>query len=657
MTRCGIPVTAACAFLAAAATPAAQAAEKVFHHDVELRLSGALFLSDPSDGKDLELYLGTLKGQWDKHVLGWSGPLFDGWRVDGSRAHDSMDDEGVLTEVKESGDKIALAVNMTINPDPWVKGGSGTYAVELTRGLSKDPAKAALLTGTFTGTYNGQAVKGKAAGWIRAACWPSPAAGCTPCAGGEHPRLIFRKGDLPALKQRAATAEGKAILARLDFVLAKAWTLWHPMGYAFKYQLTGEKKYADLAKEHVEMARSGKQQVDRRYSYRSPGGKLRAGSSYAAIAMAYDLCYDAWAPAYRKELAREIQNKVFPGLVTKTGGGQHSPRSNHYGAWQGGGGTAILAITGDDGTDPETIARCNRIFRRRAKRAFHDGYGDKCYFFEGHHCGRLSSNTGLSSYLQALRVSAGEDWIANYPPAHWLLTKWVYELVRDGRGLQNLQRGMYAGGFGRGGMSSGGDFAQSFGVCPDAHKPAVLWTYNHVVEPGDKTYDAITYPHRAVYAFVNWPVGVKEVNPGEVFPKVLHDPAAEYFLFRSGWSDAGDIIVTMIGGAKRPYRKPSLLVLGRGGSASVNLTWPDLRGATLADNKDGTYVLSVDGKSLAVDFSGKSGQPLLLVIADGTITARTFPMSALPAPTIEGNKVTAGKQTLRFDGKKLVFGE
>jgi hypothetical protein len=207
-------------------------------------------------------------------------------------------------------------------------------------------------------------------------------------------------------------------------------------------------------------------------------------------------------------------------------------------------------------------------------------------------------------------------------------------------------------------MSSGGDFAQSFGVCPDAHKPAVLWTYNHMVEPGDKTYDAITYPHRAVYALVNWPVGVKEVNPGETFPKVLHDAAAEYYLFRSGWSDTGDIIVTMIGGAKRPYRKPSLLVLGRGQNASIELKWPDLRSATLDDNKDGTYVLSVGGNSLAVDFSGKSGHPLLLVVADGgRITARTFPTADPAAVKVAGNKVTAGKRTLRFDGKKLSFGE
>jgi hypothetical protein len=42
--------------------------------------------------------------------------------------------------------------------------------------------------------------------------WPAPAPGWKTPASGEHPRLFFRKGDLPALKKRAASPEGKAIL-------------------------------------------------------------------------------------------------------------------------------------------------------------------------------------------------------------------------------------------------------------------------------------------------------------------------------------------------------------------------------------------------------------------------------------------------------------
>ena len=644
------------AMLVVALAASSWAGQRTFYHDVNLRLEGALFRGEPSNAKDLELYLGTFGGKWNEHVLGWAGPRLVGWRVDGSRAYNAIDHEGVLTEVRETEGRLRLVVDMAINADPWVPGGPAEHALDLSRTGNA-------IAGTFTGTFKGEPVKGKVTGQVRAKPWPGPVGGYVPLQPKEHPRLIFRKDDLPALKRRAKTPEGQAILKRLDLLLERRFTLWHAMGYGLKFQLTGETKYADLARKHVEMARAGTQQRDSRYSWTRPGGRLRAGSSFAAIAMAYDLCYEAWEPAYRRGMAKAIQDKVSPWLVIKTRGGQHSPRSNHYGAWNGGGGTAILAITGDPGTDPAITARCNRIFRQRVKRAFYDGYGDKAYFLEGHHCGRLSTNTGLSSYLQALRVAAGEDYTANYEPAHWLLTKWVYELTRHG-----------------GGMSSGGDFAQSFGICPEAHKPAVLWLYNHVVEPGPhKTYDAITYPHRAVYAFVNWPIGVKERNPAELFPKVLHDRKAEYFVFRSGWKGDEDVVVTLIGGERRPYAKPCAMVLGRGVRADFPGRWTDLRAAALQDNQDGSYVVRAKSTSFAVDFSGKCGAPLLVAAAGpgiggrardraGTktmtvavggraITVMTLQKDGAPETKVEGDKLVIGGRTVQYDGKRLTLGE
>ncbi|MEI7833043.1 MAG: hypothetical protein WCJ56_07600 [bacterium] len=49
--------------------------------------------------------------------------------------------------------------------------------------------------------------------------WSVPVAGWTPLQPGEHPRLLFRKSDLPALKKRMETPEGKAIITRLRATL------------------------------------------------------------------------------------------------------------------------------------------------------------------------------------------------------------------------------------------------------------------------------------------------------------------------------------------------------------------------------------------------------------------------------------------------------
>ena len=45
--------------------------------------------------------------------------------------------------------------------------------------------------------------------------WPAPVKGFVPPEPGEHPRLLFRRSDLPQLRKRAQTPEGKAILKRL----------------------------------------------------------------------------------------------------------------------------------------------------------------------------------------------------------------------------------------------------------------------------------------------------------------------------------------------------------------------------------------------------------------------------------------------------------
>src|SRR5689334_11479548 len=93
--------------------------------------------------------------------------------------------------------------------------------------------------------------------------WPAPVSGWVAPAPGEHPRLFFRKSDLPRLRDRAKTPEGQAILKRLRFLLdgadgesmptefnpnkgkqpdgagkfhetaslGKTFTLWHGAGY------------------------------------------------------------------------------------------------------------------------------------------------------------------------------------------------------------------------------------------------------------------------------------------------------------------------------------------------------------------------------------------------------------------------------------------
>lgn len=49
--------------------------------------------------------------------------------------------------------------------------------------------------------------------------WTVPVEGWTPLKSGEHPRLVFRKAELPRLKKRAETPEGQLMIQRLKKLL------------------------------------------------------------------------------------------------------------------------------------------------------------------------------------------------------------------------------------------------------------------------------------------------------------------------------------------------------------------------------------------------------------------------------------------------------
>ena len=272
-----------------------------------------------------------------------------------------------------------------------------------------------------------------------------PVAGFTPVAPGEHPRLLFRKTDLSSLRQKAETPDGKAILCRLRRLLdgkngdtvptvfnatppnnhntspvlpEGAFTTWHAAGYGFLYQITGDKKYADLARQAVQWCFDGKIDIDNRYVWNRPGTGMRAGSILAGVAYAYDFCYDAWTDDFRKKVALEIQNykKRCAGddgnsnetvdLERLSCCAGYPPGSNHYGAYLGTG-VAILGILGDPGTDAERLAKCLRWNEKGLLHLLNEGFGDHGFFPEGHHASRVSANCGGEEFLMALPQRRG----------------------------------------------------------------------------------------------------------------------------------------------------------------------------------------------------------------------------------------------------------
>jgi hypothetical protein len=184
---------------------------------------------------------------------------------------------GAVRAVEMTEKALTLEVGMNYLADPWIPAAQGVYRVNLTRGED------GTYTGTYKGTFNGVEVGSDARATVYA---PVRAEDHVPLRGGEHPRLLFRESDLPALRARFATPFGKAARERLE----RANT---PAAYGLLYRLTGDRSYVEKG---VELARAELAKPQR------GGDPFRPLSPLAErlhqLAMLYDLAHDALPEDY-----------------------------------------------------------------------------------------------------------------------------------------------------------------------------------------------------------------------------------------------------------------------------------------------------------------------------------------------------------------------
>lgn len=619
---------------------------------------------------------------------------------------------GTATVVTESVDGVELTMTVELSGSRLHDMVAGTW-----RATIRDETGAeSLREGGFRGGINAGAL---ATAPADPRPWWLPVPGFRKPEPGEHPRLFFRREDVPALRQRAATPEGQRIVARLKQLLGggeamptsfnpapKAYsrnrfkpvmgtyTISHAAGFGFLYQLTGEKRYADLAAECVRLALAGQRDRDDRYSFRSPGGQLRAGPSLGWTAVAYDLCYDAWEPAFRERVLAAIRDYDAdapptgelvrpPGATTEVAPGdaeagsaaddeepvqvgntlevlvfqpRHGPGSNHFGSRLGGVGLAMLAIEGDPGTDPVRQGRIARSLERQVARALADGFGDGGYFTEGHGPGQIGADTAFVPYLQALRTAAGRDYVAARPNPSWVSMLRVIELVGPpARYLYRSNMGSSYGGpdFDRTGLSRGGQVVQGMGVIPPAWKPAMLWTYEQVLEPdpSKRDFDTVSlYPHRAMLALINWPLETPARNPAEVLPRVVHDSVHDYVICRNRWQDVDDTVVSLLARNPKGHKPAGVLVR----SCNQVLKLGELPKADISDLRmgaDGSMVVKVGDGVLAVDYSGAAGCPVVVAVRGGKLPSKLEPKPPLRWRTVADGEATWGVLTAAPEGE------
>ncbi len=242
---------------------------------------------------------------------------------------------GRVLNSETSPDAWTFTLEMKIAGDPWIPGGRGEYRVTLRRDQS------GALEGNYEGKFGEIAVHGSAKAGIVPAP-PPPPEGFQPIAPGEHPRLLFRKSDIPLLlakREHPVTGAAWSQIASADD---------NAIALGLRYQLTGDKALARQAVAAVE-----------RMMADQTGGSFNLGHEWgprvARVAMAYDLCFDAWEPAFREKVESYItwiseRLILRPNSVSKKV--NWSPVNNYHAFLRGGAAIASLALLGGKGIEP-----------------------------------------------------------------------------------------------------------------------------------------------------------------------------------------------------------------------------------------------------------------------------------------------------------------
>ena len=528
--------------------------------------------------------------------------------------------------------------------------------------------------------------------------WPSLVENHLAVQPGEHPRLLFRRSDIEKLRAKADTQLGRSIIRRLREQLdgkngesmpshlelpdnAKGWpsggfSISHVAGYGMLYQLTGDKKYAELGKKCFEASLAGAPTCDKRYSFKNPGGALRAGPTLGWHSLGYDLCYNGWDESYRRKIASVIENYhqgKWCSLSELARGERQHPGSNHWGMQIGGAALALLAIHGDPGVNTSRIEPWLKENENAMKINMTQGFGSAGFFAEGDGTGSMASHISFLTAIQAYKNVLGKDYYTPRPNAQWMMLKWFFLTALGGDPADLRASFPERGGYphniwARDGISGGGYFAIGFGVADDAQKAAMKWFYRYSgLESLDSTHGfgldgPSGYPHHSLLALVNWPFEMPSVNPGTVLPKAIHDDRWQFYAWRNRWQDEQDVIISILPeGAKGNMgakAEESLTIQ----YAGQTMKWGNIRDGitdTLAQAEDGSTILTTgDGSCLAIDFSGTSGADAMLVMTgpgapkqhqyvhDGNYFSLLFLGGKMHEPKVTENGIQVGEQVI-----------
>ena len=488
------------------------------------------------------------------------------------------DHSGYVEEGTVTAEKMLLKVNMDIGGDNWIPGGKAIYKLDLKR------LAGGKLEGTYEAAFKGQKYSGRATGRVKP---PRPmlVKDFQPVRPGEHPRILFRKSDLPALRAKLNTPLGKAYLAKAgqgadanDF-----------LSMGMLYQLTGDAKYAARAMKTIQGFGGEINPSD--------WGTGGVGHRFVAAALTYDLCHDGWPEAFRRQIEEALVRNIQDNQVTlPTAHPNYHPCSNYYGPGRGAPAVATLAIYADPGPEPPkpvdpaaalaggddivTILRTREMGMAKAKADYAERLAQwriahKEWQAAGGADIRKLALVAISraQVLRHYRVGVGDGGFQAETGGYAMIATWypllygVFHRTVFGRDAsadpditQLMPRRMMQVLFKPDGktvvqkINSAAGFdvcwcAAAFPICPDQYKPGLLWAWNKVCGiTGPETAGnalAAGWPGGGLplaLAFLHYPLELKPVHPAQSMPKTWRADTFGFYVFRSGWQGSDEFI-------------------------------------------------------------------------------------------------------------------
>jgi hypothetical protein len=503
---------------------AAVAAEPSRTGTLLLTLESGLSPRTPEEyeSRDIEVELTLRDGKFEKKVWGYA--------VSFNRA----DHEGEV--VAADGDK--LTVKLSINKDKWfpLEPGSAEYQMTIQR---EGDAYNGIYIGAiqYTGK-DGQVkhgLKGKVTGKLYP-LWTEPPAGFRKLEPKEHPRLIFRRSDLPMIKKRLETPEGKAILARMLEALPKQHAKhnktqpYFAAGYAMAYQITGNKAHAEKAKEIL----SGMMDI---------GGSqdIHWAPIAQSMAVTLDLCYDTWNAEFRQQVIDNLAKRTV-NLSKGEGIGTFAPNPwhNHNGVRAPSTGVAAICLLGEMTSDgKEALPDAERMIHliaRDTRRYFqYNGIANTGWCLEGGGYKRMTWNSGPGHMIHAYRTALGGDLLAGWW-GHWsVLAEWMEQPPAE----------KVVAAEAPGSDQDSGLFPLGLVTVPESMKAGARWLFDRAYGlEGNKTFGILCAYH-AGYLLMNYPFDKPPQPPATSLPWIAPDPTGGHWVFRKPWQGAADSLLVL----------------------------------------------------------------------------------------------------------------